>query len=134
MRVGFSYLHEQNKYKGRVFVYCSVCTKKSSMSFILGTDLWCISSYSFLILLVLKLQWLVLQVRQETIWNSFFLNLWPDVECSSLKMWMHSYTDYGHTKAKSQILCGPNSNPTPKKKYLGVGYKGLVFFVEIMVE
>ena len=23
-------------------------------------------------------------------------------------------TDYGHTKAKSQILCGPNSNPTPK--------------------
>ena len=31
-------------------------------------------------------------------------------------------TDYGHTKAKSQILCGPNSNPN-----LGVGYKGLVF-------
>ena len=26
-------------------------------------------------------------------------------------------TDYGHTKAKSQILCGPNSNPN-----LGVGY------------
>ena len=23
-------------------------------------------------------------------------------------------TDYGHTKAKSQTLCGPNSNPTPK--------------------
>ena len=29
--------------------------------------------------------------------------------------------DYEHTKAKSQILCGLNSNPT-------VGYKGLVFF------
>jgi hypothetical protein len=24
------------------------------------------------------------------------------------------FTDYGHTKAKSQILCDPNSNPTPK--------------------
>ena len=23
-------------------------------------------------------------------------------------------TDYGHTKAKSLILCGPNSNPHPK--------------------
>ena len=31
-------------------------------------------------------------------------------------------TDYGHTKAKSQILFGPNVNPN-----LGVGYKGLVF-------
>ena len=28
-------------------------------------------------------------------------------------------TDYGHTKAKSQILCGPNSNSNSKK--------GLVF-------
>ena len=34
-----------------------------------------------------------------------------------------SCTDYGHTKAESLILCGPNSNP----KYLGCGYKGLVF-------
>ena len=34
------------------------------------------------------------------------------------------------TKAEYQILCGPNSNPTP---YLGVGYEGLVF-VELMVE
>ena len=33
-------------------------------------------------------------------------------------------TDYGHTKAKSLILCGPNPNPN---KYLGFGYKGLVF-------
>ena len=32
--------------------------------------------------------------------------------------------DYGHTK--SLILCSPNSNPDPKK-YLGCGYKGLVF-------
>ena len=23
--------------------------------------------------------------------------------------------DYGHTMAKSQILCGPNSNPNPQK-------------------
>ena len=23
-------------------------------------------------------------------------------------------TDYGHTMAKSQLLCGPNSNPNPK--------------------
>ena len=30
---------------------------------------------------------------------------------------------YGHTKAQSLILCGPNSNPNPK--YLGCGYKGL---------
>ena len=29
-------------------------------------------------------------------------------------------TDYGHTKAKYQILCSPN-------KYLVCGYKGLVF-------
>ena len=29
-------------------------------------------------------------------------------------------TDYGHTKAKSLILYDPN-------KYLGCGYKGLVF-------
>ena len=35
-------------------------------------------------------------------------------------------TDYKHTK--SLILCGPNSN-----KYLGLGYKGLVF-VEIIVD
>ena len=35
-------------------------------------------------------------------------------------------TDYGHTKAKSLILCGPNSNPIPNK-HLGCGYKGLVF-------
>ena len=26
-----------------------------------------------------------------------------------------SATDYGHTKAKSLILCDPNSNPNPKK-------------------
>ena len=35
-------------------------------------------------------------------------------------------TDYGHAKAKSQILCGPNSNPTAKSIF--------VFFVEIMVD
>ena len=38
-------------------------------------------------------------------------------------------TDYEHTMAKSLTLCGPNSN-----KYLEFGYKGLVFFVEIMVD
>ena len=27
---------------------------------------------------------------------------------------MLSIMDYGHMKAKSQILCDPNSNPTPK--------------------
>ena len=26
-------------------------------------------------------------------------------------------TDYGHTKAKSLIICGPNSNPNPKKLF-----------------
>ena len=31
----------------------------------------------------------------------------------------HTHTDYGHKKAKSQILCGPNSNQ--------IGYKDLVF-------
>ena len=36
---------------------------------------------------------------------------------------MLSSTDYGHTMAKSLILCGPNSNPNPK----WVGYKGLFF-------
>ena len=41
-----------------------------------------------------------------------------DTRCSSGRD-----TDYGHTMAKSQILCGPNSN----LKYLGFGYKGLVF-------
>ena len=35
-------------------------------------------------------------------------------------------TDYGHMKAKSLILYGLNSNPIPNK-YLGCGYKGLVF-------
>ena len=34
-------------------------------------------------------------------------------------------------KAKSLILCGPNSNPYPKE--MGCVYKGLVF-VEIMME
>ena len=34
--------------------------------------------------------------------------------------------EYGHTKAKSQVLCGPNSNPLPNE-CLGVGYKGIVF-------
>jgi hypothetical protein len=42
-------------------------------------------------------------------------------------------TDYGHTKAKSLILCGPNSNPIPNS-YLGCGNKGIVFFVKIMVK
>jgi hypothetical protein len=35
--------------------------------------------------------------------------------------------DYGHTKAKSLNLCGPNSNPWIPNKYLGSGFKGLVF-------
>jgi hypothetical protein len=35
-----------------------------------------------------------------------------------------SDTDYGHTMAKSLILCGLKSNPN---KYLGCGYEGLVF-------
>ena len=39
---------------------------------------------------------------------------------------VHS-TDYGHTKAKSLILCGPNSNLNPEKKFWGCGYKDLVF-------
>ena len=38
-------------------------------------------------------------------------------------VWMPHPRDYGHTKAKSQILCNPNSNPTPK--YLGVAYEDL---------
>ena len=29
-------------------------------------------------------------------------------------MVMLLHTDYGHTKAESQIICGTNSNPTPK--------------------
>jgi hypothetical protein len=36
------------------------------------------------------------------------------------------HTDYRHTKARSQILCSPNSNTLPNK-YLGVGYEGLDF-------
>ena len=35
-------------------------------------------------------------------------------------------TDYERKKAKSQILCSTNSNPTPNR-YLGLGYKVLVF-------
>ena len=34
--------------------------------------------------------------------------------------------EYGHTKAKSLTVCGPNSNPN-SNKCLGRGYKGLVF-------
>jgi len=30
------------------------------------------------------------------------------------KILIFQATDYGHTKAKSLILCGPNSNPNPK--------------------
>ena len=40
--------------------------------------------------------------------------------------------DYGHMMSKSLIIFGPNSNPNPKK--MGFGCKGLVFFVEIMVD
>jgi hypothetical protein len=40
--------------------------------------------------------------------------------------YMRNGTDYGHTKAKSLILCGPNSNPNPYE-YLGWGYKRLIF-------
>ena len=42
-------------------------------------------------------------------------------------------TDYGHTMAKSLLLCGPNSNsiqiqiPIPNK-YLVFGYKAFVFY------
>ena len=35
------------------------------------------------------------------------------VICCMVKV-MPTATDYGHMKAKSQILDGPNSNPTPK--------------------
>ena len=41
-------------------------------------------------------------------------------------------TDYGHTMAKSLILCGPNWNPNPKK-YGALGIKAY-FFVEIIVD
>ena len=41
-------------------------------------------------------------------------------------------TDYGHTKAKPLIHCGPNSNSIPNK-YLGCGHKSS-FFIDIMVE
>ena len=27
------------------------------------------------------------------------------------------FTDYGHTMAKSLILCGPNVNPNPKRLF-----------------
>ena len=40
------------------------------------------------------------------------------------------YTDYGHTKAKSLILCSPNSNPNPINILDVEGYKS---FVEVMV-
>ena len=39
---------------------------------------------------------------------------------------MVSGRDYGHTKTKSLIFCGPNSNLIPKTD-LGCGYKGIVF-------
>ena len=35
---------------------------------------------------------------------------------------MNTDTDYGHTIAKSPILCVPNSN-----KYFGFGYKDIIF-------
>ena len=43
------------------------------------------------------------------------------------------YTDYGHMKAKSLILCSPNSNPSPINILDVDIHKGLVF-VEIMVK
>ena len=78
--------------------------------------------------------------------NGFYLilkiemhqNSWFTFE-NKTRLWIHTtkkrdksyalrtiylYTDYGHTMVKSLILCGPNSNPN---KYLGFGYKGLVF-------
>ena len=40
-----------------------------------------------------------------------------------------TFTDYGHTKAKSLILCSPNSNSNPRQIF------GLsCFFVEIMAQ
>ena len=41
------------------------------------------------------------------------------------------FTDYGHTKVKSLILCSPNSNPNPKYLF-GMWIWRLSFFVEIM--
>ena len=63
---------------------------------------------------------LTILVKLERGWNTllYFRN------CKS------SNTDYGHMKAKSLILCGPNSNSNPNpnpNKYLGFGYEGLVF-------
>ena len=40
-------------------------------------------------------------------------------------------TDYRHTKAKSLILCSPNSNPKPKYIF-GMWIYRLSFIVEIM--
>ena len=41
---------------------------------------------------------------------------WPLVMLQPIQQCLHFdvRTDYGHTKAKSQILCGLNSNPNTK--------------------
>ena len=45
-----------------------------------------------------------------------------------------SNTKYEHTKAKSLILSGPNSNSNPKEIF-GIGiYVKAFFFVKVMVE
>ena len=51
---------------------------------------------------------MVLYLREyirHSLWEKYILDLHADI---------HPYTDYGHTKAKSLILCGQNPNPNPK--------------------
>ena len=55
--------------------------------------------------------------RRQNQWTH--LDSWTKEDIFRLKVYLISKTtkdttDYGHTEAKSLILCGPNSNPNPK--------------------
>ena len=60
-----------------------------------------------------------IQVTKSSFLPCQFIKINPDLngnqwENSILKLWLIWRTDYRHTKAKSLILCRPNSNPSPK--------------------
>ena len=68
--------------------------------------------------------------KQKTIQNQKSIWFWNQLGIEKLNslftlIWIGRSTDYWHTKAKSLIICCPNSNPNSPKN-LRCGYKGLV--------
>ena len=131
---GFNWTHPGFLYTYEVRTLSNMCKKNpevSSIKSFVGIQLP--QNYEMLIILGLPPMqcWGVLLCASWANAQNYEMlvilgSLWDD-DLISFKMIL--CTDNGDKKATSLILCGPNPN-----KYLGCGYKGLVFFVEIMVE